>query len=215
MLSLLSCQKESARVTPETQEQKLLYMFGVMAARQRNDFHLTAQDLEYVYRGMRDQVRREKRAMELELTDEVKEMVQRRKQALMAQEQQRSSTFLEQVAREQGVVKTQSGLLFRSLAEGTGPSPTVEDTVTVHCRGLGMNGAEFANSYKEGMPRQFPVGRTLRCLSEGLQLMKVGGKAKLVCPTELAFNVVGLGKQVPPGAAVIFELELLEIVRAE
>jgi FKBP-type peptidyl-prolyl cis-trans isomerase FkpA len=76
-----------------------------------------------------------------------------------------------------------------------------------------MDGTEFNNSYKKGQPLQVSPGKTLPCIAEGVQRLKVGGKARLVCPSELAFHEMGLGQLVPPGAAVVFELELLEIVR--
>jgi FKBP-type peptidyl-prolyl cis-trans isomerase FkpA len=210
MLTLVACQRDSA--PPRTREQKLLYMLGVAIAREHGVLRLTPEELEHVERGMREQVLREKRAMELEISDQIIQMAERRMTELAAREKEKSKRFLEQEAREQGVLKTESGLLFRPLAEGTGPSPSSADMVKVHCRGLSMDGTEFDNSYKKGQPLQFPVGKTLPCLAEGLQRMKVGGKARLVCAPELAFNDNGLGDVVPPGAAVVFELELLEIV---
>ncbi len=210
VLALPGCEQDSGKLTPKTQEQKLLYMLGVGMAREQAVLRLTPEELEYVYSGLRDQVLREKRAMELEMTDAVIDMANRRLAEQVARGQQESKPFLEQAAREEGMVKTGSGLLFRSLVEGTGPSPSNADEVKVHFRGLLMDGTEFNNSYEQGQPSQLLVSKALPCLAEGLQRMKVGGKAKLVCPSELAFQNAGLRDVVAPGSAVVFELELLE-----
>jgi FKBP-type peptidyl-prolyl cis-trans isomerase FkpA len=211
LLALPGCEQDGVKVIPKTREQKLLYMLGAGIARDQAVLRLTPEELEYVYDGLRDQVLREKRAMELELTDEVIDMVNRRMFEQAARGKEESRGFLEQAAREEGMVKTGSGLLFRSLVEGTGASPSGADEVTVHVRGLGMDGGEFNNSYTQGQPSHFPISKALPCVAEGLQRMKVGGKAKLVCPSELAFQNAGLRDLVAPGAAVVFELELVGI----
>ena len=108
--------------------------------------------------------------------------------------------------------KTASGIGITTLKEGTGANPKVSDTVKVHYRGTLENGQEFDNSYKRGQPATFPLTRVIPCWTEGVQKIKVGGKAKLVCPPNLAYgnqNVPGI----PPGSTLIFEVELLDIAR--
>ena len=102
-------------------------------------------------------------------------------------------------------------LAYRSLREGKGSSPTAADTVKVHYRGTLMDGTEFDSSYKRSEPATFPLGRVIRCWTQGVQRMKVGGKAELVCPPELAYGDRGAGGVIPPGATLKFEIELLEI----
>jgi FKBP-type peptidyl-prolyl cis-trans isomerase FkpA len=206
----VACQRDNAPVTPRTEEQKLLYALGVHMGRGQAVLQLTSAELEYVFQGMREQALREQRAMELEISDELAELARRRMEQQAAREKEKARPFLEQVAREPGVVKTESGLLFRSLAEGTGPSPSATDRVKVHFRGLRMDGGEFENTYQKDKPFEFQVGRVLPCLTEAVQRMKPGGKARLVCPSELAFGDAGLGEAVAGGAPVVFELELLE-----
>ncbi len=110
-------------------------------------------------------------------------------------------------------ITTKSGLQFTSLREGTGATPGPTDTVRVNYRGTLMNGREFDSSYKYGRPAQFQLGNVIKCWTEGLQMMKVGGKAKLVCPSNLAYGEEGIMGSVPRYAVLIFEVELLDVVK--
>jgi FKBP-type peptidyl-prolyl cis-trans isomerase FkpA len=114
-------------------------------------------------------------------------------------------------AKEEGAVVTPSGLVYRSLKDGKGVSPTATDKVTVHYKGTFPDGREFDSSYKRGQPIDFPLNRVIACWSEGVQRMKVGGKAKLTCPPEIAYGARGAGNAVPPNATLLFEVELLGI----
>lgn len=109
-------------------------------------------------------------------------------------------------------VKTQSGLIFQSIKEGTGPSPTAADTVRVHYRGtFPDSGKEFDSSHSRGEPAEFPLRRVIPCWTEGVQMMKVGGKAKLTCPPAIAYGAAGAPPAVPPNSTLVFEVELLAI----
>ena len=112
---------------------------------------------------------------------------------------------------EPGVIVTKSGLIYRSLKDGTGPSPSAADTVKVHYRGTLPDGREFDSSYKRNEPATFPLARVIPCWTEGLQRMKVGGKARLVCPSAIAYGERGAGAMIPPNANLVFEVELLGI----
>jgi FKBP-type peptidyl-prolyl cis-trans isomerase FkpA len=105
-----------------------------------------------------------------------------------------------------------SGLVYKSLKDGGGASPSASDVVKVHYRGTLPDGKEFDSSYKRGQPAQFPLDRVIKCWTEGVQKMKVGGKAQLVCPPELAYGARGTpGGPIPPNATLHFEIELLGI----
>ncbi len=109
-------------------------------------------------------------------------------------------------------VTTPSGLVYQSVKEGTGPSPSATDTVRVHYRGtFPDSGKEFDSSYARNQPAEFPLNRVIPCWTEGLQKMKVGGKAKLVCPPAIAYGSRGAGGVIPPNATLNFEVELLGI----
>ena len=110
-------------------------------------------------------------------------------------------------------VTTSTGLIYTSLKEGTGASPQAADTVRVHYRGTFPDGKEFDSSYSRGQPAQFPLNRVIRCWTEGVQMIKVGGKARLVCPPAIAYGERGTpGGPIPPNATLHFEVELLGIV---
>ncbi len=114
-------------------------------------------------------------------------------------------------AKEPGAVVTKSGLVYRSLAEGKGPSPSASDKVKVHYRGTLADGTEFDSSYKRNEPIDFPLNRVIPCWTEGVQMIKVGGKAKLTCPPGIAYGSRGAGGVIPPNATLQFEVELLAI----
>jgi FKBP-type peptidyl-prolyl cis-trans isomerase FkpA len=119
---------------------------------------------------------------------------------------------LERAAGESGAVKTDSGLVYRAMKEGTGASPSATDVVRVHYRGTFPDGREFDSSHKRGQPAEFPLNRVIRCWTEGVQKMKVGGSARLTCPSAIAYGERGAGSVIPPHATLQFEVELLGIV---
>ena len=108
-------------------------------------------------------------------------------------------------------VTTSSGLVFKLMKAGKGASPTAADTVKVHYRGTLQDGKEFDSSYSRGSPAEFPLNRVIKCWTEGVQLLQVGGSAKLTCPPAIAYGERGAGGVIPPNATLNFEVELLGI----
>jgi FKBP-type peptidyl-prolyl cis-trans isomerase FkpA len=108
-------------------------------------------------------------------------------------------------------VTTPSGLVYQSLKEGSGTPPAATDTVKVHYRGTLMDGREFDSSYQRGEPAEFALNRVIRCWTEGVQMMKPGGKARLTCPPAIAYGERGAGGVIPPNATLQFEVELLSV----
>lgn len=119
--------------------------------------------------------------------------------------------YLDKAAAQPGAVRTASGLVYRELRAGSGESPSANDMVTVHYRGTLVDGTEFDSSYKRNEPAQFPLNHVIRCWTEGVQKMKVGGKSELVCPASIAYGERGSPPVIPGGATLIFEVELLRI----
>ena len=118
---------------------------------------------------------------------------------------------LDAAAKEPGAVVTKTGLVFRSLKDGTGANPTAANTVKVHYKGTFPDGKEFDSSYSRGTPIEFPLGGVIACWTEGVQRMKVGGKAKLTCPSQIAYGERGAGGVIPPNATLVFEVDLLKV----
>ncbi len=116
-------------------------------------------------------------------------------------------------AKEPGAKVAPSGLVYRSLKDGSGASPGATDRVKVHYKGTLADGTEFDSSYKRNAPAQFPLSGVIPCWTEGVQQMKVGGKAKLTCPPEIAYGAQGAGGVIPGNATLQFEIELLDVVK--
>ena len=114
-------------------------------------------------------------------------------------------------AKEPGATQTTSGLVYRALKDGTGAGPKATDMVKVHYRGTFPDGREFDSSYKRNEPTEFPLNQVIPCWTEGVQRMKIGGKAKLTCPPAIAYGARGAGSVIPPNATLVFEVELLGI----
>lgn len=124
-----------------------------------------------------------------------------------------SGAYLERAASEPGAVKTSSGLIFRELSAGSGASPAATDVVKVNYRGTLTDGTEFDSSYKRNEPIEFPLNQVIPCWTEGVQRMKVGGKARLVCPSGIAYGDAGRPPVIPGGATLVFEIELLDVAK--
>jgi FKBP-type peptidyl-prolyl cis-trans isomerase FkpA len=118
---------------------------------------------------------------------------------------------LDAAAKEKGALKTPSGLIFLSVKEGKGASPTARDTVKVHYEGKLPDGTVFDSSYTRGQPISFPLSQVIPCWTEGVQRIKVGGTAKLTCPYAIAYGARGAPPSIPPYATLIFKVELLGI----
>lgn len=114
-------------------------------------------------------------------------------------------------AKAKGAVTTPSGVIYQSLKDGSGASPAATDTVKVNYRGTFLDGREFDSSAKNGGPVSFPLNKVIKCWTEGVQLMKVGGKSRLVCPSNIAYGDAGAPPDIPGGATLVFEIELLGI----
>ena len=131
--------------------------------------------------------------------------------AILAAATAASMTLLPAAWAQGAPVTTPSGLVYQSIKEGSGASPAASDTVKVHYRGTLQDGKEFDSSYKRGEPIEFPLSGVIPCWTEGVQKMKVGGKAQLVCPAKTAYGDQGSPPTIPPGATLVFEVELLGI----
>lgn len=191
----------------KTEEQKTLYAVGLAIARDVAPFGLSHAELEIVKQGLTDAVTGKKPAVDLQAYGPKIQELEKKRSAALAQ------GYLDKASQEKGVVKSDSGLLFTSLREGTGASPKETDTVKVHYRGTLTNGTEFDSSYRRDQPAEFPLNQVIKCWTEGVQKMKVGGKAKLVCPAAIAYGPGGRPPVIPPNAVLVFEVELLDIVK--
>jgi FKBP-type peptidyl-prolyl cis-trans isomerase FkpA len=219
-VAVAGCQKEKggaapAAGAPTTEEQKALYALGLSMGRQVAVFGLTPEELEFVKAGLEAQVKGTEPAVDVKVyVPKLQELARARAEARTAKEKEKSKAFLDKASKEAGASATSSGVIITTLKEGSGASPVASDTVKVHYRGTLTDGKEFDSSYSRNTPAQFPLGGVIPCWREGLQNMKVGGKSRIVCPPELAYGDRGSGGTIPGGAALTFEVELLEIAAA-
>jgi len=193
-----------------TDEQKTIYAVGLSMAQQLSQLGLSRAELEIVKRALTDSAAG-KPAVELSTWGpKINAFAQARATRAAAAEKIKSKAFLDTAAAEPGASRATSGLVYRELTAGTGPSPKATDKVRVNYRGTLTNGTEFDSSYKRNAPAEFPLNGVIPCWTEGVQRMKVGGKSKLVCPSDLAYGDQGR-PSIPPGATLVFEIELLAI----
>lgn len=196
-----------------TDENKVFYALGQGLAGQVAIFRLNESELELVKQGFTDAVlNREPKAKLQDVREEVQALVQERA-ALAAEEGKKAGAeYLAKAATEDGAVKTESGMVIQEITPGTGESPTPTSTVKVHYHGTLIDGTVFDSSVDRGKPATFPLNGVIKCWTEGLQQMKVGGKSRLICPSDLAYGDAGRGPTIKPGSTLVFEVELLEIV---
>ena len=195
-------------------EQKTLYAIGVALSQSVHGFSLTEAELEIVKAGLADGVL--KRPLKVDMQTygpKIEVMGKARGAAVAEKEKKAGAAFLAKAAAEPGVKKTASGAIVKTVKEGNGPSPAATDKVKVHYHGTLVDGTVFDSSVKRGQPVTFPLGNVIKCWTEGLQQMKVGGKSRLICPADIAYGERGSPPIIRPGATLIFEVELLEIVK--
>jgi FKBP-type peptidyl-prolyl cis-trans isomerase FkpA len=199
----------------QTEEEKTLYALGLVLGQNVKPLNLTAGELETVKRGLTDVVTGKKPAVEIETYGpKIQAFAQLRATAVAGTEKQKAASFAENAAKEAGALKTASGLVYKTLTAGKGASPAATDMVKVHYRGTLTDGTEFDSSVKRGQPVEFPLNNVIPCWTEGVQKMKLGEKARLVCPSEIAYGDQGRPPVIPGGATLVFEVELLGISKA-
>ena len=197
-----------------TEDQKTMYALGAVLGQQvANSFSATPAELEFIKKGLSDSAAGSKLAVEMETYGpKIQQLAQARAAVKAEKAAAAGKEFADKAAKEPGAVKSASGLVYLSLKEGSGPSPAATDIVKVNYRGTLTDGKEFDSSYARNQPAQFPLNGVIKCWTEGVGKMKVGGKAKLTCPPAIAYGDQGTpGGPIPPSATLSFEVELLEV----
>ena len=196
----------------ETEEQKTLYALGLTINRSLSPFNLSPSELELVEAGLADGGLHKPPKVDLQTYGpKIKQIQEARAAAVAAAEKKSSQVFVDQAAREPGATKTASGLIVIPITPGTGASPKATDTVTVKYEGRLTDGTVFDSSMQRGESATVPLSGVIKCWTEALQLVKVGGKSRLVCPADLAYGDQGWPPLIKPGAALVYEVELLGI----
>src|SRR5215470_17585360 len=198
----------------KTDDQKTLYAIGLFVSRNLVPFNLTPEELEFVKAGIADGVGGKEAKVDLQTySPKVQELQKSRMAAAAAVEKKASQAFLDKAAAEKGATKTASGLIFTSIKPGNGVSPKATDKVKVHYTGRFTDAPVFDSSVDRKEPVTFQLNSVIPCWTEGVQMMKVGGQAKLICPSSIAYGDKGSPPKIKPGATLVFDVELLDIVK--
>ena len=213
--SVIGCSQKagsssSAPVKLETEDQKTLYALGLLVGNNVKTFALKPEELDIVKAGITDVVTDAKPQVELDTYGpKVQELAQKRGSVVADESKKKGQEFADTVAKEKDTTKTPSGIVIRTITAGSGASPAATDIVKVHYEGKLVDGTVFDSSIQRGEPAEFPLNGVVPCWTEALQTMKKGGKAQVVCPSDLAYGDRG-SRSIPPGATLSFEVELLD-----
>ena len=193
---------------------KTLYAIGLSISKSLEPFSLSAAEADKVVQGVRDGITgKAKFQLDDKVQGQVQELYMSRRAGVLEKEKAKGSAYLDKMAKEKGAVKTESGAIVIQQKPGTGPSPTATDKVKVHYEGTLVDGTVFDSSRKRGEPAEFPLTGVVKCWTEALQKMKVGERAKVVCPSAIAYGEQGRPPVIPGNAVLTFDVELLQIVK--
>jgi FKBP-type peptidyl-prolyl cis-trans isomerase len=201
----------------DSEDGKKLYALGFLLARRTLiGVELSEAELQSFQSGVSDALGGEDSKVVLaEVGPTLQTFVQDLMNAAAETEKEAAIAFVQKAGEEEGAEVMSSGVIFVPVEEGSGPNPVAADTVKLHYHGTLRDGKVFDSSVDRGEPATFSLNGVIQCFSEGLQKMKVGGKAKLVCPAATAYGDRGSPPHIKPGAAIVFNVELLEIVAAQ
>jgi len=201
--------KPAATPEPTTEDQKTSYALGLLISDSLKTFELKPDELALVQKGIADGINHAK------VTINPQDYLPKIQALQLARLNAAGAAYLEKAAKEQGATKTASGMVVKQTKEGTGAKPVPSDQVKVHYEGRLIDGKVFDSSKQRGEPAVFGLTDVIPCWTEGLQTMKVGGTATLTCPAELAYGQAGHPPAIPPQSTLVFDVELLDIVKPE
>ncbi len=202
-----------AELKLETDEQKTIYAMGLIMAGSLALFNFSEEEFELVVEGLRDgALKRPPKVDAKQYRAKLQTLQRARLQVQAEAEKSASQAFLDKEAGMEGAERTESGLVYREVEAGSGESPTKNNTVRVHYHGTLRDGTVFDSSVDRGTPFVTQLTSVIPCWTEGVQKMRVGGKARLVCPSQIAYPR-GSPPHIKPGATIAFDVELIEIVK--
>jgi FKBP-type peptidyl-prolyl cis-trans isomerase FkpA/FKBP-type peptidyl-prolyl cis-trans isomerase FklB len=210
----LSSSPSNADDQPPSAEARTLYTLGQLISRTLDTFALTSEELKWVKAGIEDGVLKRDPKVDLAAeADGLHKMQDARRLATVERERQAGLAFIAAMANAPGSKRHPSGLVLQPLSSGVGEQPDANDHVRVHYEGRLIDGTVFESSRARGTPATLPVRGVLPCWSEALQAMRVGDRSRVVCPAELAYGERGAPPVIKPGATLVFDIELLGVVR--
>jgi FKBP-type peptidyl-prolyl cis-trans isomerase FkpA len=200
----------------KTEDERTFYAYGFRVGQNLSSTSPSEGEAKAIAQGLRDAITGKPEAVSMAVyLPKVGEMATKRLAAKANIVKAKGKDYADAFSKEDGVKPIPMGGFIKTLTEGDGATPTADDTVKVHYRGTLLDGTEFDSSYKRNEPATFPLKNVIPCWTNGVAMMKVGGKAKLVCPSDVAYGDQGHPPTIPGGSTLIFEVELLEIVKPE
>jgi len=207
--------------SPQSEDDKIIYTIGTSYAKQIERMNLNAAEKQMFMSGLIDSMEGKKAKVDFDAYNrktrffQFKRMEEASKKTA-GPEKEKGLAYLNKMVKEEGFTREKSGMAYKHLTVGNSKkSPKATDTVKVHYKGTLLDGTEFDSSYKTKNPATFPLNRVIPCWTEGVQKMKVGGKTKLVCPSDIAYGDRGRPPKIKPGATLVFEVELLDVVKSD
>jgi FKBP-type peptidyl-prolyl cis-trans isomerase FkpA len=215
-LALVSCNSNDPRkVTLESEDDKTFYAMGYMLGGNLQRLSLSDKELSALHKGVAMAAKNEKSEVDMgKYQARIQEVFKARMDKVAETEKKAGSAFIEKFVKDENATKTESGLAYKVIKEGTGASPAADDVVEVHYHGTLTDGTVFDSSVERGKTISFPLNRVIKGWTEGLQTMKEGGKSKFVIPSDLAYGEAGAPPKIPGGATLIFEVELFKVTKA-
>lgn len=203
----------AAEITDD--QKKMLYAFGAALANNLKDFRLSSEERKVVQDAFLAVSGGEQPKVDVsEYMPKIRTLYSERQQQLAVEEKAAGAAYLAQVAKEPGAVKLENGLVMRTLKPGKGAKPTEKDTVKVTFATMSIDGATIDSTKEQGnKPTELPMNAMIPCWSHGISRMQVGSKSRLVCSSDLAHGDSGAPPKIKPGATLIFDVELLEIIK--
>jgi FKBP-type peptidyl-prolyl cis-trans isomerase len=201
-----------AEVKVESDTDKAIYLIGVDFAQRLQPLYLTDAEIEIIARGLRDQTAGKAMTLDPQVYGpKLTTLQEERAKGALAIEAPKAASYIAEQAKQSGAKTTESGLIFTEVGGGSGASPATGSKVKVHYTGTLRDGKVFDSSVTRGEPAEFVIGQVIKCWNEALPMMKVGGKARLVCPADIAYGEGGVPGAIPPGAVLTFDVELLSV----
>lgn len=216
LLVLSACNSnDPKKINLESEDDKTFYAMGYMLGGNLQRLSLSDKELAALYKGVSMAAKNEKSEVDMaKYQNRIQEVFKARMDKVAAKEKDAGIAFTEKFIKEEGATKTESGLAYKVIKEGTGATPAAEDVVEVHYHGTLTDGTVFDSSVERGKTISFPLNRVIKGWTEGLQTMKEGGKSKFVIPSDLAYGEAGAPPKIPGGATLIFEVELFKVTKA-
>lgn len=214
----LSCDKgraDNAGAKVESEDQKTQYAIGVMLGEQINSINPSAEELAVIMRGIEDSTSNKKNKLDIKPEDyqmQINQFVKRKMSAKSDDEKTKGKKYIEDFLKDKDCKKTESGIAYKIIKEGSAKRAKTTDTVKVHYEGKLIDGTIFDSSIERQQEAEFRLDRVIRGWTEGMQLVGEGGKILLVIPSELAYGDNGAPPKIPGGATLVFEVELIQVV---